>query len=130
VRETESHVGPDVGKSGAGPTQGHGHINAAAGDPPLDQPADLDLACGESARQLDARLEEPVVEGAGLGQDDYARTPGLGSSVPRHAEDQAHEVPTMLADAVGRCQRERRGARSELCYKTSIPAHGYRVRGH
>ncbi len=65
---------------------------------------------GQGARQLQAGLEEPVIEGAGLDGEGRARTPGLASPIPRHADDQAHGVRSMLADAVPGCQRAARAA--------------------
>jgi hypothetical protein len=90
VRETQRNVRPDDGGGGAGAALGHGHVHPAPGDAPLHQAAELGLVPGEASGKLDARLKEPVVEGAGLSDEDGAHTPGFTAPVTRHADDQAH----------------------------------------
>ncbi len=81
---------------------------------------------GEATGELDVGLEEPVVQRAGLGDDYRARTPGFAAPVARHADDQAHGIPLMLADAVSGCQRAPRAAPSASRPKIAIRASVYR----
>jgi hypothetical protein len=88
----------------------------------LNEPADIGFVRGEAAGELDAGLEESMVQGAGLGNEGDARTPSLAPTITRHAHDEAHGVLTMLAEAVPECQRACRalGAGDELKTSTAI----------
>ena len=61
-----------------------------------------------------------MVEGAGLGDQDGTRTPSLAPTITRHADDEAHGLPTMLAEAVPECQTACAKARAAWPRKISI----------
>ncbi len=125
VGQAEGDVGPDARGGCRLAAQGHRDVHPATGDPPLDQPADIRLAPAESPRELDARLEEPVVEGACFGEKGDTRTPGLAPAVPRHADNKAHGnshdasrsrqgVSTRRAHSGGRDRQENSNAHAWL----------------